>query len=254
MLYAERRDMILQLLNEKKYITVAELSKKLHFSESTIRRDLKKLEQERMIYCSHGGITSNIHPNMETPLQLRLAANRRSKSVIARRAAEMVEDNMIVMMDASTTVMGMIPYLQNKKNLTIITCCLSTAIQVIELLDCSLICTGGRYHAPAASLVGLSAEAMVKNWFADIMFFSVHSIDPENGLTDQGEEIAHMKSAMLNQTRKSVLLADSSKFGQTSAFRLTHSPITHIITNSDPCFDKDCWKEYRNKMIFTDCD
>lgn len=252
MLHEERRDLILQVLNEKKYTNVTELAEQLHFSESTIRRDLKKLEQERMVYCSHGGITSNIHPNLETPLQLRLATNRHTKSVIARRAAEMVEDNMIVMMDASTSVMEMIPYLRGKKNLTIITCCLSTAIQVSELLDCTLICTGGKYHAPVASLVGVSAEATIKNWFADIMFFSVHSIDAQNGLTDQGEEVAHMKSAMLSQSRKSVLLADSSKFGQTSSFRIAHAPITHIITNSDPRFDEDCWKEYRSKMIFTD--
>ena len=99
MLYEERRDLILQIINEKKYTNVMELAEKLHFSESTIRRDLKKLEQERMVYCSHGGITSNIHPNMETPLQLRLSTNRKNKSIIARRAAEMVEDNMIVMMD-----------------------------------------------------------------------------------------------------------------------------------------------------------
>lgn len=252
MLYEERRDLILQIINEKKYTSVMELAEKLHFSESTIRRDLKKLEQERMVYCSHGGITSNIHPNMETPLQLRLSTNRKNKSIIARRAAEMVEDNMIVMMDASTSVMEMIPYLRGKKNLTIITCCLSTAIQVSELLDCILICTGGRYHAPVGSLVGVSAESTIKNWFADIMFFSVHSIHPENGLTDQGEEIAHMKSAMLNQARKAVLLADSSKFGRTSSFRIANVPITHIITNSDPRFDEDCWKEYRSKMIFTD--
>lgn len=252
MLYEERRDKILQILNETKYTTVPELADKLHFSESTIRRDLKKLEQERMVYCAHGGITSNIHPNLETPLQLRLSTNRHTKSIIARRAADMVEDNMIVMMDASTSVMEMIPYLRNKKNLTIITCCLSTAIQVSELLDCTLICTGGRYHAPVGSLVGVSAEATIRNWFADIMFFSVNSIDPVNGLTDQGEEVAHMKSVMLNQTRKAVLLADSSKFGQTSAFRLTHAPITYIITNSDPRFDDECWKEYRSKMIFTD--
>ena len=252
MLYEERRDLILQIINEKEYTNVMELAEKLHFSESTIRRDLKKLEQERMVDGSHGGITSNIHPNMETPLQLRLSTNRKNKSIIARRAAEMVEDNMIVMMDASTSVMEMIPYLRGKKNLTIITCCLSTAIQVSELLDCILICTGGRYHAPVGSLVGVSAESTIKNWFADIMFFSVHSIHPENGLTDQGEEIAHMKSAMLNQARKAVLLADSSKFGQTSSFRIANVPITHIITNSDPRFDEDCWKEYRSKMIFTD--
>ena len=174
MLYEERKDLILQILNERKYTNVLELAELLHFSESTIRRDLKKLEQERMVYCSHGGITSNIHPNLETPLQLRMATNRRNKSIIARRAAEMVEDNMIVMMDASTSVMEMIPYLRGKKNLTIITCCLSTAIQVSELLDCIhdfsrvlmllfviQLCTAAMFMMLIAQIIGVSGMTMM---------------------------------------------------------------------------------------------
>lgn len=252
MIFDQRREEIFSLLNEKKYITIAELAEMLHFSESTVRRDLKKLEQERLVTCTHGGVVSNIHPNTETPLQLRLSANHYHKSRIARLAADMVEDNQIIMLDASTTAMEMIPYLRKKQNLTIITCCLSTAIQISEQLSCTLICTGGRYHAPCASLVGTSAEAMLKNWFADLMFFSVNSIDAQNGLTDQGEEVAHMKSAMLRQAKQTVLLADSSKFDKTSIFRLTYAPISRIITNSDPLFNEERWKSYREKMIFTE--
>lgn len=254
MIFDQRRDEIFSILSEKKYTTISELSELLHYSESTIRRDLKKMEHERLLTCTHGGVVSNIHPNTETPLHLRLAANHHQKSKIAQLAAGMVEDNQIIMMDASTTVMEMIPHLRKKKNLTIITCCLSTALQISEQLSCTLISTGGRYHAPCASLVGASAEAMLKNWFADIMFFSVNSIDAQNGLTDQGEEVAHMKSAMLRQAKQCVLLADSSKFGQTSFFRLANAPISRIITNRDPLFDQECWKPYREIMIFTEDD
>ena len=162
----------------------------------------------------------------------------------------MLEDNQIIMMDASTTVMEMIPYLRKKKNLTIITCCLSTAIQVSEQLHCTLICTGGRYHAPCASLVGSSAENMLKSWFADIMFFSVNSIDAQKGLTDQGEEVAHIKNTMLRQAQKKVLLADASKFGKSSFYWLDPPSLNHIITNWDPKFEDKCWDSYRSIMIF----
>lgn len=252
MLPAQRKEEIYLLLNEKKFVSVTELCEALHYSQSTVRRDLKQMEQEQLVTCAHGGAVANIHPNMETPLAIRRSTNRHVKSLIARRAADMVEDNQMIIMDASTTVMEIIPFLRKKKNLTIITCCLSTAIQITEQLNCTLICSGGRYHAPVASLVGSSAEAMLKNWYADFMFFSANSIDVKNGLTDQGEEIAHLKSVMLQRAKQTVFLADSNKFGKTSACRIFPAPITHIITNYDPRFDMDCWKEYHDKMIFVD--
>ncbi len=252
MVIEQRREQIFSLLNEKKYVTIEELAATLHFSESTIRRDLKKLEQQRLVTCTRGGVVSNIHPNAETPLPLRLTENHYHKSRIAKLAADMVKDNQIIMLDASTTAMEMIPFLKKKKDLTIITCCLSTAMRISEQLNCTLICTGGRFHAPCSSLVGATAESMLKNWFADMMFFSVNSIDAQNGLTDQGEEVAHMKSAMLRQAKETVLLVDSSKFGKTSIFRLEDVKIDHIITNYDPVMDEDQWKAYREKMIFTD--
>ncbi len=250
MVIEQRREKILEALSSKKYMTINELTQLLHFSESTVRRDLKKLEKEQLVTCARGGVVSNIHPNTETPLQLRLTTNHHSKSVIARRAAEMVKDNQIIMLDASTTAMEMIPHLSKKQNLTIITCCLSTAVLISEQLACTLICTGGRYHASCASLVGPSAESLIKNWFADIMFFSVHSVDSENGLSDQGEEVAHMKSIMLRQANQRVLLADASKFGTISIYRLSTPPITNYITNGDPKFNLSCWDGIRDKLIF----
>ncbi len=252
MIMEQRRDQIFALLNEKKYISIEELAETLHFSESTIRRDLKKLEQQRLVTCTRGGVVSNVHPNTETPLPLRMTENHYHKSRIARLAAEMVKDNQIIILDSSTTAMEMIPFLKKKKQLTIITSCLITAMHVSEQLDCTLICTGGRFHGPCASFVGSSAENMLKSWFADTMFFSVAALDCQNGMTDQGEEIAHMKSAMAQQSKKRILLVDSSKFGKTSTFRLEDVPVDQIVTNYDPIFEEECWKSYREKMIFTD--
>ena len=252
MLQYERQQKILAFLETHQNASVRELAAAVYASEASVRRDIASLESRGIVERVYGGVLLAKYKNEVVPVELRDSAHSGVKDRLAAEAAKRIRHGDTVMMDASTSVMEMIPYLRGKKNLTIITCCLSTAIQVSELLDCILICTGGRYHAPVGSLVGVSAESTIKNWFADIMFFSVHSIHPENGLTDQGEEIAHMKSAMLNQARKAVLLADSSKFGQTSSFRIANVPITHIITNSDPRFDEDCWKEYRSKMIFTD--
>ncbi|MDD3336686.1 MAG: DeoR/GlpR family DNA-binding transcription regulator [Eubacteriales bacterium] len=253
MLPVERRNDILSLINQKNYLSLKELCQQLHFSESTLRRDLRRLEKDGFITCTRGGAIANgAAGNVETPMELRRSTNSEIKARIGRRAAGLVRDNQMLLLDASTTVMEMIPYLKGKKNLTIITCCLTTALLVAEQLDCTLICTGGKYHAATAALLGYSAESALDNWFADLMFFSVNSVDAQNGLTDQGEEIAHLKAAMLRHARRAILLADSSKFGHTSAYRLFPADVEGIVTNRAPLFDQDCWRELRSKMIFTE--
>lgn len=250
MLTAERQDKILDVLAEKKYVSITELCGTLHFSESTLRRDIKRMERDRLLLCTRGGISAIDRQNHETPMLLRQTVNHTQKKAIARAAASLVQDGQIICMDASTTAMEMIPFLKPRRDLTIITCCLVTATRIVETLECTLICTGGRYHAPTAALTGIAAINSLRNWFADVMFFSCNSIDAVNGLTDQGEEIAQLKTAMLRQSKRAVLLADSSKFGRTASYRLSIDGEYKIITDPNPLFDADCWKEMREKIQF----
>lgn len=251
MLPIERRYKILDLIKANNYLTIGEICKEISFSESTVRRDLKKLEHENLIRLTHGGCVLNDHPNSETPQVLRKASNLHLKRPIARYAADFVKDSQIVMLDGSTTVMEVIPFLRSRTNLTIITNCLTMATLVAQQLECHLFCTGGKYNIPSASFVGYSAVKELRNWFADIMIFSVNSIDKNNGLTDQGDEIAWVKSVMIEQSKKQILLADSTKFNRTSNYRLASiSDISNIITNEDTSFDNSCWNEYRDMMTF----
>ncbi|UJH90190.1 DeoR family transcriptional regulator [Antarcticibacterium sp. 1MA-6-2] len=59
---AERRNLILQRLDEEGQIFVTELSDLFKVSEVTIRNDLDKLEKNNLLIRAHGGAfkTSNI--------------------------------------------------------------------------------------------------------------------------------------------------------------------------------------------------
>ena len=57
MLTEERQREILKYLEEKNVVTVMELTKLLHTSESTIRRDLTFLDQQKRLKKVHGGAT-----------------------------------------------------------------------------------------------------------------------------------------------------------------------------------------------------
>ncbi|MCQ2454264.1 MAG: DeoR/GlpR family DNA-binding transcription regulator [Clostridia bacterium] len=250
MLMAERQKKILELLRESEFLSIAELCGEMHFSESTLRRDLQKMAHAGLITCTRGGAMANSAVSMETPVELRQEVNHAVKCRIAREAAQLVGDNQILMMDASTTVMEMIPFLKSKRNLTIITCCLTLAQRVADELNCTLICPGGKYHRPTASFTGINAISSLSNWFADMMFFSCTAIDPVNGLTDNGDDFAQLKTAMLQQSKRAILLADSGKFGSTASYRLHLNNISDIVVDYQPILDQDEWKSYRQKMIF----
>ena len=56
----KRRDAVYQLLQQCKIASVKEISKKLHVSEMTIRRDFEYLENKGLVERTHGGtIISN---------------------------------------------------------------------------------------------------------------------------------------------------------------------------------------------------
>lgn len=245
----------MELFQANPYLSVTHLRDHLFFSEATIRRDLEALEQQGLIRKIRGGAICNTGSSIETPLAIRVEEHGEEKRRIAERAAELVQDNSVLFLDASTTVMELINHLSFKANLTIITNCLQTASLVVERLKCNLICTGGSYHRSTASLVGPYAESCVMQKFADIFFFSVQSIDYRNGLTDQGEEVASLKSTMMGQAKSVVLLADTSKFGRTAFCKVAKlSEVTSIVTNRSGIFEKECWNEVRSKFIFAeDC-
>ena len=55
MIVEERRQKVLELVNERGFIALAELAKTLNTSESTIRRDLDYWDQHGLIKRTHGG-------------------------------------------------------------------------------------------------------------------------------------------------------------------------------------------------------
>ena len=56
MLKSERQEMILEILQECKYITTQELAEKTFSSYSSVRRDLEELEDSGLINRSYGKV------------------------------------------------------------------------------------------------------------------------------------------------------------------------------------------------------
>ena len=117
---SSREKAIVQLLEERGYISVQELSKCLYVSQPTVRRALTDLEREGIVQRSHGGVTLASN-GLAKPMSFRAESMQREKRSIARAAVDMVDNGNVIFPDTSTTARYLINYLHNKHNITVIT-------------------------------------------------------------------------------------------------------------------------------------
>ena len=120
MLSEQRYAKILGLLEEKKSITVAEVTELLGISESTARRDITALDRAgRLTKVFGGAVTSSgSFVTQEPTVAQKVEVHKAEKIQIARRAATMVEDTDFVYLDAGTTTGYMIEFLGRTNGVT----------------------------------------------------------------------------------------------------------------------------------------
>ena len=231
----ERQQGILNMLNTKKSVTVAELSQRFFIGEATIRRDLEKLEKRGLLKRTYGGAVQLDGLDSEIPLSIREIEQKDEKDVIGRMAAQLVQDGDIIIMDSSSTALKMVPYLKGKGKLTIITNGAKTAVDLGELLHVKVYCTGGMLRENSLSYIGELARKCIGGFFADTLFFSCRAIDIQKGLSDINEDEAELRRLMIENCKKSVLLCDSSKFDRNYFCKICDiGKIDCIITEKKP--------------------
>ena len=103
MIVEERRQKVLELVNERGFIALGELAKTLKASESTIRRDLDYWNQHGLIKRTHGG--AMFRDDALPALEERSSNQLDEKRVIARAAAARIRDGDAVLLDGGTTTL-----------------------------------------------------------------------------------------------------------------------------------------------------
>ena len=82
---SQRQSSILEILNERLYITVEELAKITFTSPSSIRRDLTYLQNNGLVKRSHGGVTLPEPIKGVASFHDRIQKNIREKRLVAKR-------------------------------------------------------------------------------------------------------------------------------------------------------------------------
>lgn len=233
MLPGERRKHILNIIKKNQSAKVTDLSKLLYTNEATIRRDLNVLEKDGSVKRIYGGAVLATGPDSEIPFTYRQEQFTAQKKEIAKIAAQEIENGDTLFLDSSSTVAHMIPFLESKTGLKIVTNGAKTILMLAGLEDAVIISTGGILRDNSLSFAGQSAYENLSEYFFDKVFFSCHAYSTENGLMDNNEDEARMRRLVIRQSKRAYLLADKSKESKTSFYKICETDkIYKIITNS----------------------
>lgn len=215
----ERQENILAILRQSSYITVAELASRTFASPSSIRRDLTFLENNGLVHRTHGGVTLPEAAAGVSSFSNRKRKNTREKRLIARKAATLLQDGQTILLDGSSSVTYLLPIIAKFSGIQVYTNNLSTAIDAIEL-GISTNCLGGHSLRGSMVMTGPDTYRMLLGLHADLCFFSSKCLGENGVITDPNQEENFIRQLMIQQSRQSVFLCDSSKFGKDSRYRL----------------------------------
>ena len=215
---AERRLRLGELVSQRGFLRVIDGAMLLDVSEVTIRGDLSALEEAGEVVRVHGGAMPRLAITPEPSLEQALSVSADSKRAIGRAAAALVSTGESVVLDVGSTAMAVARALVEREeldNVTIITNGLSIALALEAAQPrFTIVVTGGTLRPLQHSLVNPAASAFLESLHTDLAIIGCNGVDPERGVTNINYPEAEVKRRMLQSSKRSVLIADSSKLGQ----------------------------------------
>ena len=230
----ERHALIMDMLIQQNSILVTDLSERLQVSSVTIRKDLTELERAKKLYRSHGRAIP-INPyinNRNVNVKEKLCIDE--KRIIGKVAASMITHDDSILIASGTTVHALARSIEADHKLTVIT----ASLQVSELLsgqeNIDIIQLGGMLRHSSLSVVGNYAESILSNFFCSKLFLGVDGIDLDFGITTTDMREANLNQVMMRTAQKTIVLADSSKFGRRGFSKIADmDEIDLIITDTN---------------------
>lgn len=240
MLKEQRHARILQVLRETIAATIRDLSDAVVVSDSTIRRDLRVLSERGLVRLTHGGavLTEGHFSSFELDSELAAATEPQAKAALGAYAATQIMTGQTVLLDSSTTVLAASRELARRMlEITAITNSLQIAEALAASSSISVIVVGGSVRRGSPTLCGNPGLAFLNELHVDVALLGTHSISGAL-LTETSQDVVAMKRAMIHAARRSILLADSTKFRPPALFTICGvEDIDEIVTNSDASSD-----------------
>ena len=207
---SEREKQVLDLVIESPELSVSDMSRRLGVSAVTVRSTLNSLAEKGLIVRTWGGAMPAFHPTIVE----RQRASVGEKNRIAQAAAELVGDHETLMIEAGTTTALLGHNLLGKRDLQVVTnstLVLSAMRTNPQIRGCLV---GGDFNPTTESLVGPIALGALRQFHVTTAFVGTDGFSVEGGLSTHLVDGAEVVRTMAKQADRTVVLADSSKYGK----------------------------------------
>ena len=234
MLTQQRHEEILRRLQENGSVSVSELTELLETSESTIRRDLLALDRMGKLHRVHGGATRTERQFLmsEDNIEEKILRNIDQKKQIAAYAASQIQPGDFVYLDAGTTTLLMIDYLEPGE-VTFVTNGIMHARELAKRGFRAYI-LGGELKTATEAVVGIAAAQNLMSYNFSKAFLGTNGISSKFGYSTPDTDEAFLKTAAIDRSFVSYVVADSSKFGKVSTVSFGTLNSSAIITEKLP--------------------
>lgn len=236
-LAVNRHDRIREQIDAAGSATVGSLATQLGVSRETIRRDLKLLADRHELDIVHGGATRR--SGGEPPPVQRVTPtginNANGRAAIARAAANLVADGMVVLLDSGPTARLVAVALAGKRHLTVITNSLVNASRLARVAGFRVVMLGGEIDAADECSVGIDTMDMLRNYRVDIAFLCAGGLTADGQPTDTCRLWAEQRQRMIKAAKRAYFMVDSSTFECETPVRINGiEAATGIIVDAQP--------------------
>lgn len=229
----ERQSIILELLIQHNSILVTDLATHLNVSSVTIRKDLTDLEREKKLYRNHGKaiLIDPYIDNRNVSEKEKLYVEE--KRLIGMKAASLITPKDSILIASGTTMHALARSIVPADELTVITASMEVSNILASEKNIYIIQLGGILRHSSLSVVGKYAENILADFSCSKLFIGVDGIDLDFGITTTNMMEASLNRVMMQTAQKTIVLADSSKFGRRGFSKIADmEDVDRIITDS----------------------
>ncbi|MGI0117048.1 DeoR/GlpR family transcriptional regulator [Zooshikella sp. RANM57] len=230
-----RHEQILQLVQQKGFVSIDELVQRFTVTPQTIRRDLNQLAETCQLKRYHGGAGIPTSSITNTAYAQRKIMQLSAKQKIAQRVAKDIPNNSSLFINIGTTTEAIAEALLQHQGLTVITNNLHVASILKNKEDFNILLSGGQVRNRDGGIIGQATVDFISQFTVDYGIIGISGIDQEGQLLDYDYQEVRVAQAIIKHSRQVFLATDVSKFGRNALVKLAQlREIDRLYTNTCP--------------------
>jgi DeoR/GlpR family transcriptional regulator of sugar metabolism len=210
---ARRRFELIRLAKREGQLSIAQLSSQFGVSADTIRRDLDLLSIRGLVRRTHGGaVPADFLTQTGCEPDQRTGVRTAEKTRIAKCAVALIKNGESLILNGGSTTCLFASELSGKRDLTVVTNALAVPPVIPRQAVRDIVLLGGEYRPESNTTVGSIAFCGAVPVNTDTAIVGVGGI-AQDGLYTSLLQDATMTGNMIAHARRTIVLADSTKFG-----------------------------------------